>query len=910
MSLVGAVMPRSNLAAGFRYFLHKEDCSGAVLSCFSGRQGDDSPIGISNDPMTSFNVNGKFGESLPVEQGETYFLVIDNQDNNNAGFNLQFAGTAVIGDQTLNAVIAEPSILNCVENTLTLNTAGTSTGDQYEYTWELDGGNFLDTSNLLSPVLDAAGEYTLMVEDTRSKCRTSTFVRVNDDSELPLAEAGDRFTLSCTTPQFELSGAGSSIGNIFTYEWSTIDGGNFVGSNTAIISIIDRPGTYILAVTDTTNQCTETDTVIISESMDIPDLLVDSSTISCTNPTVELIATSTTDDVSYSWLGEDLSAPFMGSNFTTGVPGIYTVTVTAPNGCTKTTDALIKDDRIFPTTLAGEYEWRTQNGHFVEGTTLTNLTPQVDSAGIYILEITNASNGCVAEDTVTIQKAFELPTVSLNSPTLLTCFDETITIDASPSDSGAIYDFNWIANEGGSFQSGTTTYHPVLNRGGLYVFTLNNLETGCTNQDSVRILESQDKPNLVTTEGIVTCTSPSVALSARSDTSGVTFEWTSTLLDTNRSGDSLIINLPGEYQVTALAPNGCRTQKTLVVADDRLSPTLTVSDNDTLTCSITGLDLEANSSTPNTTFAWIPPNGDSIAGNQILATESGSYLQIATAPNGCTTQDTVQIFNDENAPVAKIELPNPLTCNADFILLDAGLNSSSGPQFRYTWTTVEGQFKNPVAINDLQVEVQQEGIYELSVHDSSNNCETKTSIEVSDIREFPTILLNKSDIDTLSCLDTTLQYTVNTNANIPIYEWTLQGIQLSDTDELTITQPGEYGLKITDQENNCPSKKEILIRIDTIAPVANVGTPQTLNCAVGSVSLDGTNSSQGDQFTYLWTNETGATIGTDLVTEIDKAGLYNLRVINTRSGCRTQEEVLISAALDNPIAAAGPDTIL
>ena len=103
--------------------------------------------------------------------------------------------------------------------------------------------------------MDKAGTYTLLVTDTDSKCATSTSVEVTDDFDFPIADAGDTFTLSCTDTNFELDGSNSSPGTAFSYDWSFLPGGNIIQKIDPTNALTDRPGTYIIAVTNRTNNC-------------------------------------------------------------------------------------------------------------------------------------------------------------------------------------------------------------------------------------------------------------------------------------------------------------------------------------------------------------------------------------------------------------------------------------------------------------------------------------------------------------------------------------------------------------------------------------------------------------------------------------------------------------------------------
>ena len=924
------VRPKAN--AGFRFLVFKGICGSQAIECFSGGSNSDLPIGASDDSNASFNVDGKFLPSINATAGEQYYLVVDNKDDNSVGFDLQFAGTAVIGDATLTAEIAAPPILNCTRPTIALNTAGTSEGEVYSYEWDIENGRFSDSLDVLAPTLDKAGMYTLKVIDTKTRCATKAMVQVDDDFDFPTASIKEGVTLNCTQPDFVLDGSASSAGPAFAYNWITM-GGNVVDNQNAANAKVDQAGLYILEVTNTTNNCISTDTVEILGDFVAPDLLVEDATLTCRNDTVFSTA-STTPDVVVVWESDQLTQAITTKTIKITKPGIYRLTATAPNGCTTPAQVTITDDQLYPTANAGAptilscqqpeytlqgdssskateiaYAWRTIGGQFTANADINSLNPIVNEEGTYILKVENIRNGCFVEDSVLIDKDFILPTIQITSDTLINCFQENIVLDASASDSGAIYDFSWLTKNNGNISIGADTYQPRIDRGGTFVLEITNTETGCRIQDSVFIQESIDRPNIITKDSSITCLRTALTLSARSDTAGVLLEWSSDLLPTPVLGSDVDIDTPGLYEVKATAPNGCSTIRTVTIADDRDLPDLQVPRDSILTCIVTSIDLLATSTTPETTLSWTVPNGTNAIAPGVIANEPGIYTSTAIAKNGCELIKTVQIDNDENRPIIIIDSTTNITCDSIVAILDA-TNSSTGNEFSYSWETDGGEFENTASTTALTTKVVQGGVYTLTIKDNSNQCETSSTITVNDIREEPTIFFNPPNEPTLTCAEQILSISANTSTDSPLYRWSLNGEVLSESEEknLIVSEPGEYRLLIIDLENNCSRLGSIMVEIDTIAPSANAGLSQELNCAVGSITLDGSASSQGD-FSYIWTNEQAQTVGVEISAEVSEPGLYNLDVLSPVNGCRNRATVEVTASLDNPVANAGADTI-
>ena len=69
-----------------------------------------------------------------------------------------------------------------------------------------------------------------------------------------------------------------------------------------------------------------------------------------------------------------------------------------------------------------------------------------------------------------------------------------------------------------------------------------------------------------------------------------------------------------------------------------------------------------------------------------------------------------------------------------------------------------------------------------------------------------------------------------------------------------------------------------------LTPVADAGSI-TLTCILAdTIILDGSNSSIGPEFEYLWTNSNGDTISTEIIATVFEMDAYVLTVTNTLTG--------------------------
>ncbi|NLV45706.1 MAG: hypothetical protein GXY07_14555, partial [Candidatus Hydrogenedentes bacterium] len=150
---------------------------------------------------------------------------------------------------------------------------------------------------------------------------------------------------SCVEPDGSitaLAGPGvSDVGYLFIYE--LYDNADVLldtqspGADTAAVFTALGNGIYKVRVTSE-QSCNVLEDYVTVNAPDAPDLLVSSNSPVCESGTIQLTASSQTSGLSYSWTGPDDFAsteanPSIG-NASIASAGVYSVTITAPNGCT------------------------------------------------------------------------------------------------------------------------------------------------------------------------------------------------------------------------------------------------------------------------------------------------------------------------------------------------------------------------------------------------------------------------------------------------------------------------------------------------------------------------------------------------------------------------------------------------
>lgn len=119
---------------------------------------------------------------------------------------------------------------------------------------------------------------------------------------------------------------------------------------------------------------------------------------------------------------------------------------------------------------------------------------------------------------------------------------------------------------------------------------------------------------------------------------------------------------------------------------------------------------------------------------------------------------------------------------------------------------------------------------------------------------------------------------------------------------------GTYSVSITDA-NACTINQGNMVVAPPTYPIAVASSPTPLTCTTQFVTLNGTGTSTGQQFTYAWSTADGFihsganTLNNCIVTA---AGTYNLLVTNTTNTCTAIATTVVTANQTPPLAVAGP----
>ena len=566
-------------------------------------------------------------------------------------------------------------------------------------------------------------------------------------------------------------------------------------------------------------------------------------------------------------------------------------------------------------------EWVTMNGGQIPEGEENEQMSTAQAPGTYIFTVTINATKCVASDTLVVFTT-QPPRVQVSPGGTLGCANSTFQLGLDVIDENPNNIYFWTTDIG-NFVSDSTAFDPVVDKEGIYKFTVLDTVNGCFGVDSTFIFEDRIKPNADAGPDLeMGCTDPFLSLTGIGS-NGAETEWTTTdgssifYPDANDQSTAFVSRV-GTYIFTATNQvNGCMASDTMIINADNSLPVARVDDLAIIGCDATEVKLDGSNSSqgPSFVYRWVDSANEVISDEDtIVASTPGNYLLIVTnIDNDDCISDTVtvEVREDKTAPEASITEVLSLTCMSNCTALNA--NVPAGDNYTYEWTSEDGIFcegeNTPTAlINSI-------GVYKILVTDLSNNCtSTAAAIVGGDGTE---IFADPGPDRQLNCLAdlVTLDGRGSTTGDNVSYSWkTAEGVEISTEITAAVTEAGDYTLEIMDSETGCNASGKVAVTVDETKPVAIAGAaPEVTGCIFPTGRrLNGNESDRGENIKYAWTSTSGNLVGDTTIAapEISGPGLFILTVTNTTNGCVSTDEVDVQSDVLIPIANAGADIML
>jgi gliding motility-associated-like protein len=858
--------------------------TGAILTCTATSV---MITGGSNTANVSYEWSGPGGYTSPdqnpnVTESGDYTLTVTGMNGCTAASTIE-----VEQDADLPEAIAVGATIDC--NVSQVQIEGSSMSPNVTFEWTGPNGF---TSNDLMPMVTVPGQYTLTVT-SQSDCSSTATALVAEDTDAPTVNV-PLTTLTCIVPQANIET--TTMDSIINYSWTGPNGFTSADAN----PLVTEAGMYDVVLTGA-NGCDNTVMVNVSSDMDLPDIATQGGLLTCNDQMIALSGSSTTMNVDYSWTGPN-GFTSTDENPEVTEQGDYTLIITADNGCTASSMAIVNEDIAAPDiqAIGGEIDCANTMIN-LEGTsadgiafswvgpnsfTSMNANPQVAEGGDYILTVT-AANGCTSEMMATVSEDLAQPDIAAMGGEL-TCLENEINLEGTSTTPNVTY--GWTGPSG--FTSADPM--PLINEAGDYTLTITG-DNSCTSTQQITVSSDMDLPDVSAVGGILDCADPNVDLAGGSNTPNVTYSW--------EGPGGVIYNeqnpqvtVAGDYTLTVLSANGCSATAMATVDQDADVPDVSAIGG-TIDCNFSEINIEGISTTPGVTFAWTGPNGFSSTEEMPLVDADGNYSVIVTSTNGCTAE-AIAVVNADLATPDAMGTGGVITCANPSATLTA---SSDTPGATFFWVG-QGGFTS----NEQMVEVTEAGNYGLIVT-APNGCTTAfNNVMITQDADVPEASVMDGSID---CITTEVELTAMTNQTDITYEWTGPNGFISDMENPTVSEPGTYTLVITAM-NDCSATASAIVIENVDLPAIEIAAADEFNCITDEISLDANNSASGSDFNITWTTADGNIIagGNTLSPTIDESGVYILEILNTANGCSSTESVTVTESTDVPSDAAIVET--
>ncbi len=535
----------------------------------------------------------------------------------------------------------------------------------------------------------------------------------------------------------------------------------------------------------------------------------------------ETISTTADGGTDYQWSGPNgytasgylLNRP----NATMDMSGLYTVTISAGNGCGETiittlitvnpkpvasitgvNNICIGNTLSLTATGGATYLWSGPGGYTNNASTITRTNATVLMSGTYHVTVTNV-NGCIgtASMAVLVNPA---PVITISGATSV-CTGSIINLTAT---GGATY--QWAGPGGFTASGATMTRTATAGTGGTYSVTATDAN-GCSAIKAVTVTVATSSVSASITGTQTYCAGTTITLTA---SGGATYQWNGPGGFTATGNVLSIPNatpaMAGTYVVTVTNAGGCTASNSKVITVYAL-PNAAITGNANI-CVGSTLILSASG---GTSYAWSGPGFSATTANISRANAtvamSGTYTVTVTGTGGCkSTASVIVVVNAK--PVVTVTGATSV-CSGTTITFTATGGGS------YAWSGPGGFTANTATMERPSATTAMNGQYKVTVTNAAG-CTTTASKSVTVIASPNAVISGVSTV----CMGANFSQTASGGTS---YAWsfpdgptassatfTRVGATLPMGGTYNVTVTGSNGCKSTASKviavNNCTSK--------------------------------------------------------------------------------------------------------
>ncbi len=679
----------------------------------------------------------------------------------------------------------------CGSTFVTVNSTVTSwSSSQPTITWSPIPNSIAGSSATYSVPYPSPLTVTLSSTDYLG-CVTSATALIQEAPPTPtftLNNLTGTYSITCQHPAINLAASSnySYYGNILNYFWAS----STATFNTNTINVTS-PGNYTLVVSDPLTNCANSQVVGIGINTLTPTSVFTPSfqNITCNLTSIASVTTLSSPSVNITQnIMSPLGGTYTALSYTTSYlpmsPGIYTYCVINNiNGCSTCKTFTVASNQGFPTfsvTSVNNFSLGCNTKsvdviNFINGntspaggpTSYTLLNPgsasttpsgplslfttyTVNIPGTYTAVIKDNSSQCESRVPFTVIMNTVAPNISAIVPIqILNCTNVSTTLTGQSLTQNVSYSWYFAGSPGNLpgnvITVSSNTASPTQTLVNTYTLTITDNSSTCRSSSVIPIFQNTFRPRALINSGMtnpaLTCLHPTLILTNVSTTgipSSIGFPTNQPVIGYNWSGPSpqtplqngstYLATVPGVYTLVAKdLNNGCTSQTTAIVSDNRIYPSVSSTPGPfTISCPGNFVTISPIINGPLTglTYSWTAPSNATTTGvinsPTLITNTPGTYtLAVTNTLTSCTTTVTLAVFacvgleDNSNSNSFIYTYPNP--GNGIYTLVTDNYNTEQHLEiYNANGKLIKSQILTPET-NIIDLQQESNGIYLLRV---------------------------------------------------------------------------------------------------------------------------------------------------------------------------------------------------
>ena len=513
------------------------------------------------------------------------------------------------------------------------------------------------------------------------------------------------------------------------------------------------------------------------------------------------------------------------------------------------------------------YFWYNSANVLVGTTTIV----QVDTAGMYTLEVHNNTSDCVTTSTVMVTEDFSEPTAVASSMGDIDCNNSTTMLSSAGSTADSSVVYTWSTLDGSIL---TDVSEPTIEVGsaGNYILTVHNMYSGCSQSAAVDV-EETDIPDLELTGSNEFCAGSSTTICV-TENGGETASW---YVDGTMVSNEfcLVIEDATEIEVHLTDDvTGCESVD--IVETVALEAPVVDLNGDLSFCEGANTMLCLDNPDGHT-ILW-DVNGVTSTENCVdITTTSDIQVVMSHAATGCQTMDAFTTIVNAN-PTLMVGIPNMLDCNNSVSTLSLTTNAT-----QISWYDSQDMLIG----STMSIDVAEAGEYTAVVMTDEGCLTSETVVVEANLDELPV-----ANFD-YAAADYSFTFTDMSQGNIVSRLWDFGDGNTSTEANPTHTYAaaGFYKVNLKSTNDCGESTHEIEVLATTALQLTTAST--NVSCYGGtnaSIQLGIGGGLPG--YTFEWTTPSGEILTDQNISDL-AAGTYSV-LITDAAGATIMDEVVIT----------------